>query len=148
MEVFLEPVAGIIILKFKKIQTVPLVHLRNQTCPEGFCLDSFRHFFEKLVDDIDENSVDLNLYEEICKDISNKYFLMVGYTTNLDINRLKATIKKDYDHLLYFYFSDIVFGDSLYRKETHIMPYIVDERYLKEQLQLFEESVRHKIFPF
>lgn len=142
MKPYIEPVGGYIILKFKKIQKIPLIHLRNQECPEEICLDSFRYFFKNLVDDIDENSINLQLYEELCEDIKNKFMMMVGYTTNPDTKKfLKA--EKDYDSLFYFYYSDIVFGSS-YLKTGTIMPYIVSEDYYKEQERLFTESLKKR----
>ncbi|MEM7180551.1 MAG: hypothetical protein AAF518_06540 [Spirochaetota bacterium] len=143
---FLEPMPGYVVLKFYKIEPIPLVSLRNLNDSQH-CHQSFLYFYEKLADSnsdsIEEQSIDLEIYESTQHYIQDKYFMYLGYTTNLDVTHIQKQ-NQDCDHLYYIKFTDIVYGVSMLQKADTIQPYIIDEAELQHHKQNFENSLKYE----
>ena len=136
-----QPIAGYVVLKFYAIESIPLVSLRNLD-DSGHCEESFMHFCNRLCDEtsdsLEEGSIDLKLYEQIVEEIKDQLFMTVGYTTNPDIDKIRND-NQDCEHLVFFHFSDIVYGTNLFKgSDSYTSCYIVSNAYYQERKQEFQ----------
>lgn len=145
---YYKPVNGYVVLKFYEIEQIPLISLRNME-DSGHCEASFMYFYsilsENTPESLDDGSIDLELYESICKDIKGKFFITVGYTTDLDVEKIKAE-KEDCEHLLYFWSTDVAWSFFQYHTVNNKSnPMVVTQQYLEQETAAF---LRQSVPPF
>ncbi|MEM7183887.1 MAG: hypothetical protein AAF518_23485 [Spirochaetota bacterium] len=149
MKAIHEPLPGIVVVKFRKIKPVPLLYLRNQDCPDDFCEDSMMYFFDQLGDELENNDIDLEEYKRVWAELSGKYFMSVGYTTNMDLDSILSS-EKDYDYMFYYPNPvDVVLELRRFRHYTGENVVVVDEKKLQKEKKLFayRQKIEQSRFP-